>query len=49
MLYSVAFSHAPKDCPAMDKKQMEGLTQLLSPASLEGRGIRLVEGYVDKL
>lgn len=35
--------------PARDKKQMEGLTGLLSPESLRGRGIRLVEGYVDKL
>jgi len=49
MLFSVAFSHGPKDCPAMDKTQMEGLTRLLSPESLKGRGIRLVEGYVDRL
>ena len=34
---------------ARDKKQMERLTGLLSPESLRGRGIRLVEGYVDKL
>ena len=49
MVFSVAFSHMPKDCPAADKNQMEGLTRLLSPESLKGRGIRLLEGYVDKL
>jgi hypothetical protein len=49
MLVSIAFSHMPKDCPAMDKAQMDGLTRLLSPESLRGRGVRLVEGYVDKL
>lgn len=49
MLFSVPFSHKAADCPAADKSQMEGLTRLLSPESLTGRGIRLVEGYVDKL
>lgn len=49
MLLSVAFAHPASQCPAQDKQQMEGLTGLLSPESLRGRGIRLVEGYVDKL
>jgi len=49
MLFSVAFSHQPANRPAADKSQMEGLTRLLSPESLKWRGIRLVEGYVDKL
>ena len=49
MLFSVAFAHPGSHCPAQNKTQMEGLTGLLSPESLKGRGIRLVEGYVDKL
>ena len=49
MLFSVPFSHPAAQCPATDKNQMEGLMRLLSPESLKGRGIRLVEGYVDKL
>ena len=49
MLLSVAFAHKAADCPAAHKDQMEGFTRLLSPDNLRGRGIRLVEGYVDKL
>ena len=49
MFFSVALSHMPKDCPAAHKDQMEGFTRLVSPDNLKGRGIRLVEGYVDKL
>jgi len=49
MVFSVAFAHKPADCPAAHKDQMEGFTRLVSSESLKGRGIRLVEGYVDKL
>jgi len=49
MVFSVAFSHKPADCPAAHKEQMEGFTRLVSPETLKGRGIRLLEGYVDRL
>ncbi|MBI4562618.1 MAG: hypothetical protein HY724_11300 [Candidatus Rokubacteria bacterium] len=49
MVFSVAFAHTPADCPAAHKDQMEGFTGLVSPENLKGRGIRLLEGYVDKL
>jgi len=49
MVFSVAFAHKPADCPAAHKDQMEGFTRLVSSENLRGRGIRLVEGYVDKL
>ena len=49
MLFSVPFSHKTADCPAAHKEQMEGFTRLVAPDSLRGRGIRLLEGYVDKL
>jgi hypothetical protein len=49
MLFSVAFSHSAAECPAAHKEQMDGITRLLSPDSLRAHGIRLVEGYVDRL
>ena len=49
MLFAVPFFHSPAACPALHKAQMEGITRLLSPESLGPRGIRLIEGYVDRL
>ena len=49
MLFSVPFSHSAAECPALHKAKMEGITRLLSPESLGPRGIRLIEGYVDRL
>jgi hypothetical protein len=49
MLYSVPFAHGGTQCPAQDQSQMAGLRQLLSADNLKQRGIRLVEGYVDRL
>lgn len=49
MVFSVAFAHQPAACPAAHKDQMEGFTRLVSPENLQGRGIRLLEGYVDRL
>ena len=49
VLYSVPFAHGGTECPAQDQSQMEGLGQLLSADNLRQRGIRLVEGYVDRL
>ena len=49
MLFAVPFFHSPADCPALHKAQMEETTRRLAPESLGARGIRLVEGYVDRL
>lgn len=49
MVFSVAFAHKPADCPAAHKEQMEGFTRLVAPDNLRARGLRLLEGYVDKL
>ena len=49
MLFSVPFSHGAPECPAADPKQMDAIRALLSVESLAPRGIRLVEGYVDRL
>jgi hypothetical protein len=49
MLYSVPFAHSASECPAANKVQMDGIRQMLSPENLKPRGIRLVEGYVDRL
>jgi hypothetical protein len=49
MFYSVPFSHSAAQCPAQDQKQMDGIRHMLAPDNLKPRGIRLVEGYVDKL
>lgn len=49
MLFSVPFSHGARECPAADPKQMDGIRALLSPENLAPQGIRLVEGYVDRL
>ena len=49
MLYSVPFAHSASECPAADKVQMAGIEEMLSPENLNPRGIRLVEGYVDRL
>jgi hypothetical protein len=49
MLYSVPFAHSASECPAANKVQMDGIRQILSPENLKPRGIRLVEGYVDRL
>jgi len=49
MLYSVPFAHSASECPAADKVQMAGIQQMLRPENLKPRGIRLVEGYVDRL
>ena len=49
MLYSVPFAHSASECPAQHKVQMDGIRQMLSPENLKPHGIRLVEGYVDRL
>jgi hypothetical protein len=49
MLFSVPFSHSPAECPATDKTQLDSIRRLLAPENLQPRGIRLVEGYVDRL
>jgi hypothetical protein len=49
MLYSVPLAHSASECPAANKVQMDGIRQMLSPENLKRRGIRLVEGYVDRL
>ena len=49
MLFGVPFVHFPAECPRLDKTQMAETTHRLSPESLGSRGIRLVEGYVDRL
>ena len=49
MLLAVPFWHSAAECPAAHKEQRERLTRLISPESLRARGIRLVEGYVDRL
>ena len=49
MLYSVPFAHSASECPAANKAQMDGIRQMLSPENLKQQGIRLVEGYVDRL
>ena len=49
MLFSVPFSHSAGECPAAHPQQMEGIRHVLSPQNLREHGIRLVEGYVDRL
>jgi hypothetical protein len=49
MLFAVPFFHSPAECPALHKAQMEEITRRLSAESLGPRGIRLVEGYIDRL
>lgn len=49
MLFAVPFFHSPGECPRLHRTQMEETTRRLSPESLGSRGIRLVEGYVDRL
>ena len=49
MLFGVPFFHSPGECPRLQKAQMAETTRRLSPESLGLRGIRLVEGYVDRL
>jgi hypothetical protein len=49
MLFAVPFYHSPGECPRLHKTQMEETVRRLSPESLGSRGIRLVEGYVDRL
>jgi hypothetical protein len=49
MLYSVPFSHSAAECPAADKTQLETIRRMLAPENLQPRGIRLIEGYVDRL
>ena len=49
MLFAVPFFHSPGECPRLHKAQMKETTRRLSPESLGSRGIRLVEGYVDRL
>ncbi len=49
MLFAVPFFHSPRECPRLHKAQMAETTHRLSPGSLGSRGIRLVEGYVDRL
>ena len=49
MLFAVPFFHSPAECPRLDKAQMEETTRRLSAERLASRGLRLVEGYVDRL
>jgi hypothetical protein len=49
MLFAVPFFHLPGECPRLRKAQMEETMRRLSPESLGSRGIRLVEGYIDRL
>ena len=49
MLYSVPFSHRAAECPAADKAQLDAIRRMLAPENLHPRGIRLIEGYVDRL
>ena len=49
MLFAVPFFHSPGECPRLDKAQMHETTRRLSPKSLGSRGIRLLEGYIDRL
>jgi hypothetical protein len=49
MHYSVPFSHSAAECPAADKAQLDAIRRMLAPENLQPRGIRLIEGYVDRL